>query len=51
MARAGDTLQQGDTDTMVFRKTSADTDGAYVEVEVTYSTMTDLRPPVHYHPN
>lgn len=50
MATTGDTLRQGDTDTLVFRKTSADTDGAYLEVEATYGPMGDLRPPAHYHP-
>jgi mannose-6-phosphate isomerase-like protein (cupin superfamily) len=50
MATTGDTLRQGDTDLMVFRKTSADTGGAYLEVEATYSAMPDVRPPVHSHP-
>lgn len=36
---------------MVFRKTSADTDGAYLEVEATYAEMSDRRPPIHLHPN
>ncbi|RZS37790.1 cupin domain [Herbihabitans rhizosphaerae] len=50
MVKTGDTLRQGDTDTMVFRKTSADTGGEYLEVEATYGPMGDLRPPAHYHP-
>lgn len=51
MARAGETLRQGNTDTLVFRETSADTGGAYLEVEATYGPMGDLRPPKHYHPS
>lgn len=51
MPKAGDVLRQGDTDTMVFRKTSADTDGAYLEVEATYTEMSDRRPPIHLHPH
>jgi mannose-6-phosphate isomerase-like protein (cupin superfamily) len=51
MANPGDILVQGDTDTMVFRKTTAETGGAYVEVEATYASMTDVRPPVHSHPH
>jgi quercetin dioxygenase-like cupin family protein len=51
MAKTGDTLHQGDADTLVFRKTSADTGGAYLEVEATYGPMGALRPPPHYHPN
>lgn len=50
MAEKGDVLRQGDTDTMVFRATAADTGGAYLEVEATYGPMGDLRPPPHYHP-
>jgi mannose-6-phosphate isomerase-like protein (cupin superfamily) len=50
MAYAGETLRQGDTDLMVFHRTSADTGGAYVEVEATYASMVDVRPPVHTHP-
>lgn len=50
MPKAGDVLRQGDTDTMRFRKVSADTDGAYLEVEANYASMKDVRPPVHQHP-
>lgn len=48
MARAGDTLRLGD-DRLIFRRTSRDTGGAYVEVEVTYAPAVTL-PPVHHHP-
>ena len=51
MASTGDTLHQGDTDTLVFRRCGADTGGAYLEVEATYGPMGDLRPPEHYHPS
>lgn len=50
MATAGDVLRQGDTDTLRFVRTSADTKGAYLDVDVSYGPMTDLRPPLHYHP-
>lgn len=49
MASTGDTLHQGDTDTLVFRATAADTGGRYVEVEATYGPMGEPPPP-HYHP-
>lgn len=48
MATAGDLIRLG-KDTLIFRKTSADTNGEYVEVEVDYAP-TVMRPPVHYHP-
>ncbi|MQA25643.1 MAG: cupin domain-containing protein [Micromonosporaceae bacterium] len=50
MAASDDILRQGDTDTLVFRQTSADTNGAYLEVEATYAPMIDVRPQLHYHP-
>lgn len=50
MARTGDMLRQGDSDTMLFRSTAADTGGAFVEVEAEYDPMPDIRPPVHRHP-
>jgi mannose-6-phosphate isomerase-like protein (cupin superfamily) len=50
MARTGDLLRQGDTDTMRFRGTAADSEGAFVEVEAEYDPMRDVRPPVHRHP-
>ncbi|WP_406288656.1 cupin domain-containing protein [Embleya sp. NBC_00896] len=48
MARAGDTLRMGN-DRLTFHKTSADTGGSYVEVEVDYGPVVN-RPPVHTHP-
>ncbi|MQA02214.1 MAG: cupin domain-containing protein [Streptosporangiales bacterium] len=51
MVEAGDTLHQGETDTMVFHTTGADSDGEYLEVETTYGPMGELRPPMHYHPH
>lgn len=51
MARTHDTLRQGDTDLMVFHQTTADTAGAYVEVEATYAPMGRVRPPAHSHPH
>ena len=50
MAKVGDTLRQGRTDELVFRTTTADSGGAYVEVEARYASMVDVRPPVHCHP-
>jgi mannose-6-phosphate isomerase-like protein (cupin superfamily) len=41
----GDTLRQGDTDTMVIVHSAPD----LLEVEVTYGPM-DAPPPTHYHP-
>lgn len=50
MASTGDLLRQGDTDTMRFRSTATDSEGAFVEVEAEYDPMRDVRPPVHRHP-
>jgi quercetin dioxygenase-like cupin family protein len=44
----GDTLHQGESDTMTFR---TDPDHEDVEVEATYAAMRDVRPPVHCHPH
>lgn len=50
-SRPSDTLRQGDTDTMVIKESTADTGGAYLEVETTYSAMDGVSPPPpHYHP-
>ncbi len=48
MAKIGDTLRLGG-DTLVFRRTSADTGGEFVEVEVDYAPAR-FHPPVHFHP-
>jgi mannose-6-phosphate isomerase-like protein (cupin superfamily) len=50
MARTGDLLRQGDTDTMLFRSAAADSEGSFLEVEAEYDPMRDVRPPVHRHP-
>jgi quercetin dioxygenase-like cupin family protein len=48
MARSGDTLHMG-ADRLTFLATAADTDGAYLEVEVDYASAAHM-PPAHYHP-
>lgn len=51
MARAGDKIENpGSGQTIVFRKTSAETGGELLEVESVYTKPTPSRPPVHYHP-
>jgi quercetin dioxygenase-like cupin family protein len=48
MASPGDVLRLGE-DRLIFLKTAAETDGAYVEVAVEYSPAS-IKPPQHYHP-
>jgi quercetin dioxygenase-like cupin family protein len=48
MARPGDTLHLG-KDKLTFLTTAAETDGAFVEVEVEYAPAV-IKPPQHYHP-
>ncbi|MEU7553049.1 cupin domain-containing protein [Streptomyces sp. NPDC044571] len=48
MARPGDILHLGN-DRLTFLTTAAETNGAYVEVEVDYAAAA-VKPPVHYHP-
>lgn len=48
MARSGDILHLGE-DRLTFLTTAAETDGAYVEVEVDYAGSANM-PPTHYHP-
>lgn len=51
MARKGEILENPVTgQRIIFRNTSADTDGALLEVESVYTKPTPARPPVHYHP-
>jgi quercetin dioxygenase-like cupin family protein len=48
MARPGDVLSLGQ-DRLTFLTTAAETDGAFVEVEVDYAPAS-IKPPQHYHP-
>ncbi|MFD8203537.1 cupin domain-containing protein [Streptomyces sp. NPDC059701] len=48
MARPGDVLHLGE-DRLTFLTTSAETNGAYLEVEAEYAPAS-IKPPVHYHP-
>ena len=52
MARAGDTIENPlSGQCLIFRTTTQDSDGDFLEVESVYTKPTPSRPPVHYHPN
>ena len=51
MASRGEVLENPVTgQRIVFKRTSADTGGALLEVESVYTKPTPAKPPVHYHP-
>ncbi len=50
MAKPGDVIQGLDGEKLVFHQTAASTEGALLEVEVTYKPDS-ARPPAHYHPS
>ena len=50
MAKAGDRIESPIWETIVFRKTSRESNGELLEMEATYRPS-PLGPPEHYHPN
>ncbi len=49
MAKAGERIENPYAETLIFRRTAADTNGEFLEMEGIFHTRSE-RPPEHYHP-